>query len=258
MSLRSAIAAAPVIGPISRRFARSRLGSIALGILKLGKVAGVHPRSCTVCEYRGYFRAFGDPPRWDARCPHCGSLERHRLLALLIEMKPKLIRGRVIHFAPEPNASGFVKPLADQYQTADLFRRECDLLLNIESMDLSDKCVDAFITSHVLEHVDDARALGELFRCLKPSGVALIMVPIVEGWEQTYENSAVMSERDREVHFGQFDHVRYYGSDLRDRIRDAGFTLEEFTASPDDCVRYGLMRGEKVFVARRPLTETVA
>jgi ubiquinone/menaquinone biosynthesis C-methylase UbiE len=34
----------------------------------------------------------------------------------------------------------------------------------------------------VLEHVDDAKALGEIYRVLKPGGVALIMLPVIEGW----------------------------------------------------------------------------
>ena len=77
------------------------------------------------------------------------------------------------------------------------------------------------------------------------------MVPIVEGWSRTYENSAVQSDEDRALHFGQFDHVRYYGSDLRDRIRAADFDLEEFSASPQDCIKFGLMPGEIIFLAQR-------
>ena len=43
------------------------------------------------------------------------------------------------------------------------------------------------------------------------------MVPIVEGWASTYENPSIVSEQERHIHFGQFDHVRYYGADIRDR-----------------------------------------
>ena len=37
---------------------------------------------CSVCGFVGRFRYFGDPPRPSAKCPRCGSLERHRLFAL--------------------------------------------------------------------------------------------------------------------------------------------------------------------------------
>jgi len=46
--------------------------------------------------------------------------------------------------------------------------------------------------------------------------------------------------------------VRYYGADVRGRIRAAGFQLEEFTAEGEDVLTYALQRGEKVFIARRP------
>jgi SAM-dependent methyltransferase len=179
-------------------------------------------------------------------------------VAILVKQQPGLIRGRVIHFAPERNVADLIRPLADQYQSADLFMRGCDLVLNLEHMELPDESVDVFIASHVLEHVDDRKALAELFRCLRPGGLAVIMVPIVEGWNQSYENDRVTTERDRELHFGQIDHVRYYGRDIRDRIRDAGFELEEFAASPSECVKFGLTKGEAVFLARRPSISNTA
>jgi SAM-dependent methyltransferase len=101
-------------------------------------------------------------------------------VAILVKQQPGLIRGRVIHFAPERNVADLIRPLADQYQSADLFMRGCDLVLNLEHMELPDESVDVFIASHVLEHVDDRKALAELFRCLRPGGLAVIMVPIVE------------------------------------------------------------------------------
>ena len=54
------------------------------------------------------------------------------------------------------------------------------------------------------------------------------------------------------IHFGQENHVRYYGADVRDRIRAAGFGLKEFVASEPDVSRYGLLRGETIFVASKP------
>jgi len=92
----------------------------------------------------------------------------------------------------------------------------------------------------------------EFAASLNKPRTAIIMVPIVEAWKQSYENDEVSTSRERDLHFGQFDHVRYYGADLRERIKAAGFELEEFTASPSDCVSFGLMRGETVFLASRP------
>jgi hypothetical protein len=78
------------------------------------------------------------------------------------------------------------------------------------------------------------------------------MLPVIEGWSRTYENAAAVTPADRMRHYGQSDHVRYYGADVRDRIRSAGFRLDEFTAEGEDVLTYGLARGEKVFIATKP------
>lgn len=223
-------------------------------IATLPKFLGVTRRQCTICNYEGRFRAVGNPPQWDARCPKCGSFDRHRLMALYLDRHPEAAKERVVHFAPDPCIAKFLKPKASQYRTADLFMPGVDLKLDLQDLDLPDGSVDLFICSHLLEHVpDDRKALTELRRCTAAGGAVLIMVPIIEGWRETYEQPemAAAGDKARELHFGQHDHVRFYGADLRDRIRQAGFHLEEFTASPDECIRYGLQRGETVFVARR-------
>jgi hypothetical protein len=62
----------------------------------------------------------------------------------------------------------------------------------------------------------------------------------------------VISPEDKKRHYGQADHVRYYGADVRIRIKAAGFALEEFTAEGPDVLTYALQRGEKVFIAKKP------
>lgn len=225
---------------------RARVGYYRSIMRSMG---GVHPRECPICEYAGMFCACGSPPRWDAECPKCGSLERHRLLALYLHRNPMLL-GDTVHFAPESGMAKIIRRYAERYRSADLFNPAA-LKLNIEAIGLPNESVDTFVTSHVLEHVEDRKALAELYRCLRPGGSAIIMVPLVEGWPQTHENPAATSPSARDLHFGQSDHVRYYGRDVRDRIREAGFSLAEFTASGDDCAQFGLHRGETVFVATK-------
>ena len=77
------------------------------------------------------------------------------------------------------------------------------------------------------------------------------MTPVVEGWARTYENPSVDGPVARNLHFGQSDHVRMYGRDVRDRIRAAGFNLAEYAAVEPDVLTYGLMRGEILFVATK-------
>ncbi|WNG88961.1 class I SAM-dependent methyltransferase [Mycobacterium sp. ITM-2016-00317] len=174
-------------------------------------------------------------------------------MRLWVERNPSAIdNAAVLHFAPEPALTQLFRGRSSRYQSADLNPEVADTVLNIEEIALPDESVDVIVCSHVLEHVNDAKALREFHRILKPGGRALLMFPIVEGWDTTYENEAHTSKADRFRYFGQDDHVRYFGKDVRDRILSAGLKLTEFTATEPDVSRYGLVRGEKVFVALKP------
>ena len=133
----------------------------------------------------------------------------------------------------------------------DLTAGRGDRVLNIEAIEVADQSFDCIICSHVLEHVDDRRALTEIHRVLRHYGLALIMVPVIEGWARTYETEAAVTPEQRKRHFGQADHLRLYGADIRQRIRGAGFALEESTAEGEDVLTYGLQRGEKLFIGRK-------
>ena len=177
---------------------------------------------------------------------------RDRLFKLWLDANRDRVQGTVLlHFAPERSLTSLIKPLAKSYVSADIAPGRADREINIENMAFGDRSFDVVLCSHVLEHVDDVKALAEIHRVLRPAGLALVMLPLIEGWTATYENPEVTEARDRALHFGQGDHVRFYGSDVRERIRRAGFDLDEFTAEGRDVVKYGLLAGEKLFIARR-------
>ena len=207
---------------------------------------------CPACGYFGRFGPFGMPVRTGSMCPKCWSLERQRLLSLALLRNQIEVAGRdVIHFAGESGIAMVIKAKGPKSYQMSEFDGRGDVQLDIERIALPDEALDLVIANHILEHVNDRVALKELYRVLKPGGELVCMVPIVEGWAQTYENSDVTTPFERERHFGQFDHVRYYGADLRNRIVDAGFSLREITADPADVLRYRLLRGEKVFVGSK-------
>lgn len=217
-------------------------------------LAGVYPRYCNLCNYKGYFRAFGAPLRFDAQCPRCESLERHRLFGLWLEKNESRISGRrILHFAPENIIASRLKPIAGTYTGADINPESVDVALDIEDIALPDSSVDVIVCSHVLEHVNHERALSEIKRVLVPGGIALLMFPIIEGWDVSYRNSSVRTRKERELHFGQWDHIQFFGRDIRDSIMAAGLLLEEFTAVEPYVSKNGLTRGEKLFIAQRPL-----
>lgn len=219
------------------------------------------PRTCPICGYTGVFVGVGHPPRWDARCPNCGSRERHRLLQLWIDQGGgnKLDGKRILHFAPEKVIVRRMRgnPL---YETADLHQLGVTHRADIAHLALPDATYDVVIANHVLEHVtDDRLAIQELYRLLTPGGVALLTVPVNTSRQETYENPAITAPAGRFAHFGAADHVRYYGLDFADRLREAGFAVETFRMRPEEEVRYGLLRFEWLYVAsKRPLPPVAA
>jgi SAM-dependent methyltransferase len=216
-------------------------------------------RRCTICGYEGYFAMAGKGTRPDAKCPRCNSAERHRLFKLWFDRNHARLEGAdVLHFAPERGVAALIRPLARSYCSADIMPGRADRVLNLEALALADASVDCIVCFHVLEHVNDRKALREFHRVLRPGGAAVIMIPVVEGWAETYEDATITQSELRFLHFGQADHVRIYGADVRARICAAGFDLSEFTAQGSDVLRYGLMPGEKVFIASRPSDGPVA
>ncbi len=210
-------------------------------------------QECPCCGTIAVFEPYGTPPQMGVECPKCTAFERHRLF-WFHQKRQNFIKpdDRVLHFAAEDAVTNMVKPIVAEYKTADLRPERGDLTLNIEKIDLPEGRFDVVICSHVLEHVNDQKALSEIFRILTPGGRLVAMVPLIEGWDTTYENPAITSEPEREIHFGQYDHIRYYGRDFRDRVKAAGFEITEYTATGLECVLYGLQRGERLFICTKP------
>ncbi len=144
---------------------------------------------CPLCgKTARRFRPFGGGTvvRPNARCPRCDSLERHRLIWLYLRDETDLFTPaaeprRMLHVAPEPvlreRLAG--EPLID-YLSADLEPGVADVQMDITAIDFPDDSFDVIYCSHVLEHVpDDALAMRELCRVLRPSGWAILQVPIL-------------------------------------------------------------------------------
>jgi SAM-dependent methyltransferase len=216
------------------------------------RLNGTRECQCPMCGFVGRFAGVGHPPRYDAICPNCGSAERHRLQYLAIArlelIAPSL---RVLHFAPETCLAQWLRTQPVDYLTADLREGLADIRLDMENIALPDESFDRVIANHVLEHVDDKRAVREIFRILRKGGRLIATVPLIEGWDRTYEDAAIATAAEREVHYGQDDHVRYYGRDFRDRLAGAGFAVTEFTCDGAETIKFGLLRGERVFIGTK-------
>jgi predicted SAM-dependent methyltransferase len=139
-----------------------------------------------------------------------------------------LIRDkRVLHFAPENTSSHFFKDAARKYVTADLYRDNVDLALDMCDMrSVSDCSFDLFIACDVLEHVpDDSVALKEIHRILSVHGYAILTVPQKDHLPTKYEDENITTPEGRKQAFGQEDHLRIYGDDFGMFLENHGFNV---------------------------------
>ena len=190
---------------------------------------------CNLCGWRG---ARFESDNWHPYtiCPNCYSQVRHRLLAATLARHKDLsyahlVDGKaVLHFAPEPSLANLIKRRATIYRAADLNPqpdKAIDLSLDITQMtSVDDGQYDLSIACDVLEHVaDDRSALRELRRILRPGGYAILTVPQKDGLLTTFEDPQATTPQERELKFGQQDHVRIYGSNFEQLLAEAGFSV---------------------------------
>ncbi len=192
--------------------------------------------------------------------PSTLSLERHRLLWLFLKNETAFFHKplKVLHMAPEQCFLSLFKKMKHlDYTTADLYSPIVDVKADILDLPFNDNQFDIVFCNHVLEHIeDDSKAMKELFRVMKPGGMGIFQVPQELAREKTYEDSNINTPEDRAKHFGQYDHVRIYGKDYFNRLRKAGFKVDEVdyskTLSPELVEKYCLAKGEILPVCFKP------
>lgn len=196
-------------------------------------------------------------------CPRCGASDRERLYALylkgVITSSSFQLGERILHFAPEAALRNHVlQGNCFAYRTVDLSMDCVDDHVDIADMALyADGFFDAFICSHVLEHVaDDRKALRELLRVLKPRGWGIVMAPIMPHLDNTLEDPSATTEAERWRLFGQGDHVRLYAkADFLHRISSAGFNVEQVGEDhfgADVFSRCGITPRSILYIVRKP------
>ena len=197
--------------------------------------------------------------RKNALCPGTLSLERHRLLWLYLDKETNILSSnlKVLHVAPEQI---FYKKFRNfkhwNYLTFDINSPIADIKGDLKSMQFKDESFDLIICNHVLEHIeDDRRALKEMYRVLKKGGIAILQVPININRKQTFEDFNITSHQQREKYFGQYDHVREYGLDFKERIEEIGFEVEMLNYgvnfSKKMKIKYGLLENDLIPIAKK-------
>lgn len=162
-------------------------------------------------------------------CPKCESNDRERHLKLYcqkLEIDRLMAGARILHFAPERWFADYVAAAGpSEHIKADLFPGAADIQkVDMLAMSFSSASFDLVIANHVLEHVaDDAQALAEIHRVLRPGGLAILQTPYSAMLQTTFEDVGIVSKSAREHAYGQDDHVRLYGQDIFFRFAAAGF-----------------------------------
>ena len=191
--------------------------------------------------------------------PSTLSLERHRLLWLYLQKETDFFTAshKMLHFAPEQAFyKRFRKMKNLDYTTTDLNSPLADVKADICDLPFKNQSFDVIFCNHVLEHIpDDTKAMQELFRILKPGGMAILQIPQDLNRAETFEDNSITDRKERAKIFGQYDHVRIYGRDYFNKLRSIGFDVEEvdFTAklNAKEIDKYRLSKGEIIPVCRK-------
>ena len=193
--------------------------------------------------------------------PSTLSLERHRLLWLYLKNETDFFTSenkiKVLHFAPE---QAFYEVFRNQknldYTTTDLLSPLADVKADICNLPFQDNQYDVIFCNHVLEHIpDDTKAMHELFRVLKPGGMAILQIPQDLNRAETFADDSITDQKERAKIFGQYDHVRIYGRDYFDKLRTVGFQVNEVDytkkISANLVEKYCLAKGEILPVCKK-------
>ncbi len=210
-------------------------------------------------QFRSFLPYGYENSRENVLSPSTLSLERHRLLWLYLKNETDFFTAphKVLHFAPEQAFySKFKKLKKLEYTTTDLNSPLADVKADICALPFKDNSFDIILCNHVLEHIpNDKKAISELYRVLKPSGWGIFQIPQDLNREVTYEDDSITDKKERTKIFGQYDHVRIYGRDYFDRLKEAGFKVNEvdYTSgmSASDIEKYRLAKGEIIPVVTK-------
>ena len=215
-------------------------------------------------------KGIGQKIRLNAICPKCNSLERDRLMIKYLYERTNLFKDKVrfLHVSPEMSIyNTFLKSDNIEYFPVDKFAEGYSYPKETIEMDITqikydDNYFDVIICSNVLEHIpEDSKAMAELLRVLKPTGWAIIQVPIDESRDITYEDFTITDPKKREIAFGWPDHVRWYGKDFINRLEEVGFnvSVDKFIDrfNEEEIFKYGFMLKDYIYLCTKNVNSKI-
>lgn len=239
-------------------------------LLELYDAGILQKKECPVCGgqtevFLPYSKRIKEP-RTNVKCPHCLSFERHRCYwPILKEWFGSIKPGetvKLLHFSPERG----LRQNIEQYASIDYWPVDINPkfdppkgireVADIARLQFKENDFDFIICNHVLEHVpDDKSGMSELHRVLKQGGKAMINVPIKMDMKETLQDERYNTDELRKRYYGHTGHVRQYGADFADKLRDSGFKVTVLLPNENkpesELKKYGLLRDEVVFICEK-------
>ena len=127
------------------------------------------------------------------------------------------------------------------------------MVVDVRNICYPDKMFDYVIINHVLEHIpDEMKAMQEIRRVLKENGKCIFSMPICID-ENTYESKRALTESERLLQYGQIDHVRLYGKDVKSCMEKYGYRITKYISdeilSDKEINDMRVIKGDRVFLA---------
>jgi predicted SAM-dependent methyltransferase len=259
-------------------FLKKPIRKIKLRLNKMGS-----NRECYICnktfnhfsKWRGGTRAV---PLWLSKleivggdfdnfgCPYCSSTDRERHLFMYFDklnLWDKIEKQEILHFAPETNLRKKIEQYSPlEYIKADLYSQDIDIQkVDATAISFKDASFDIVICNHVLEHIPEyISAMREIFRVLKPGGMAILQTPYSKLLSNNFEDVGINTDELRLIFHGQEDHVRVFGEKtFFQSLIDAGFIVNRIK-HPDflrklDSRYFGVSEDEDLIQVIKPVMD---
>jgi hypothetical protein len=195
--------------------------AIAMYGYGLDKNLGLRGGNAVICNICGNPNFVSMGNRSGVKCSVCFSLERHRVMALILGQLGDLSDKRILVLAPDKPIVRWLRDRGLHFDSADLYPElYSSSVPNCARIDLTDidvklwpsRAYDLIIHSHVVEHLPTTLAypLFHLFRMMTVTGKQLACIPFMSGrYEESFE---ILEEAESVRRFGRADHVRRLGA----------------------------------------------
>lgn len=197
-------------------------------------------------------------------CPHCRCTDRDRHLWLYIN-KLGLFdsiteSATILHVAPEFPIVRKILLKTKRIILGDLYPEKYKNhffpvhKIDLTHIDVEDNIFALFIANRILEHIVKYEdVIKEIYRVLKKKGIAILQTPFSPMIYNNFEDPMINTDEEREIFYGQNNHVRLFGLRLFNDLKEVGFKslyIEHNNLIAEyDPVKYGVNSKEGLILA---------